>query len=270
MKTPSYTRATFQAVSIALSLSILQSCILIKGDRANESDYVYTISDGKATINRFNKEYSGALSIAKILGGCPVATVGKNAFQSCTNLTSVTIPNSVTSIDEFAFWRCSQITSVTIPDSVTDINPAAFCACQNLKSISIPGSVTNIGKTAFNACGLMNVKISEGVRNIDNGAFEECKQLTTVAIPSSVTNIADLAFSGCTGLKDATIGEGVTSLGAYAFSGCTSLTRVTFLGNAPERIREAPFRNVSKATVHYRPGTKGWGPEFCGRPTQCE
>ena len=269
MKIIAYCRSTFHAVGIALTLFLLQSCILTKSERVHESDYTYNIFDGKATITGFNKEYTGVLSIAKKLGGCPVTAIGKKAFQSCTNLTGVAFPHSVTSIGEFSFWRCSQMASVTIPNSVTEIKLAAFCACRNLKSVSIPGSVNNVGKTAFNDCGLTNVMLGAGVKNIDNGAFEECVHLTTVAIPKSVTNIADLAFSRCTGLRDVTIGEGVTSLGSYAFSGCTSLTHVIFKGNAPNRVRADPFRNAGTVTVYYLPGTKGWGPEFCGHPTQC-
>ena len=246
MKTIAYGRSTLQAIGITLTLGLLQSCILTKSESVCESDYTYTVLDGKATVTGFSKEYAGALSVAKKLGGCPVTAIGKNAFQSCTNLTGVTIPNSV-----------------------TDIKLAAFCGCRNLKSVTIPGSVDNIEKGAFFYCGLTNVTIGAGVKNIDNGAFECCAQLTTVVIPPSVTNIAALAFSGCTGLRDVSIGEGVTSLGPYAFSGCTSLTHVIFTGNAPDRIREDPFRNAGKATVYYLPGTKGWGPELCGRPTQC-
>ncbi|MBR3939540.1 MAG: leucine-rich repeat domain-containing protein, partial [Bacteroidales bacterium] len=110
------------------------------------------------------------------------------SFESCSGLTSVTIPNSVTSIGEYAFYNCSGLTSVTIPNSVTSIGESAFRGCSGLTSVTIPNSVTTIGERAFYNCsGLTSVTIGNSVTSIGNSAFSGCSGLTSVTIPNSVT-----------------------------------------------------------------------------------
>ena len=117
-------------------------------------------------------------------------------------ITSITIPNSVTSIGDFAFEDCSSLTSITIPNSVTSIGDYAFYNCLSLTSIEIPNSVTSIGAYAFWGCS----------------------SLTSITIPNSVTSIGDCAFCGWSALTSITIPNSVTSIGDNAFEGCSSLT----------------------------------------------
>ena len=102
----------------------------------------------------------------------PVTGIGSWAFSGCTNLTNITIPNSVTSIGENAFSGCIGLTSVTIPDSVTSIGSSAFSGCKGLTSFEIPDSVTTIGNSVFFGCtGLTSITIPGSVTNIGNSAF---------------------------------------------------------------------------------------------------
>lgn len=111
----------------------------------------------------------------------PVTGIGSWAFSGCTNLTNITIPNSVTSIGENAFSGCTGLTSVTIPDSVTSIGFFAFQGCTGLSSITIPDSVTSIGSWAFEGCaGLTSVTIPDSVTDIGIGAFAGCTELTSI------------------------------------------------------------------------------------------
>ena len=156
-----------------------------------------------------------------------VTSIGSFAFSGCDGLTSVTIPNSVTSIGDDAFSGCDGLTSVTIPNSVTSIGNYAFYACSRLTNITIPNSVTTIGYNVFCACrGLTSVTIPNSVTTIESGAFDYCTGLTSVTIPNSVTTIGEYAFSGCTGLTSVTIGNSVTTIGSYAFYNCSSLKTV--------------------------------------------
>ena len=124
------------------------------------------------------------------------------AFYNCAGLTSVTIPDSATSIGEGAFYGCKGLTSVTIPDSVTSIGGYAFSGCTGLTSATIPSSVTSIGDDAFSGCkGLTSVTIPSSVTSIGRWAFAYCSELATITIPNSVTRIGDYAFVNCSSLK---------------------------------------------------------------------
>ncbi|MBR4367225.1 MAG: leucine-rich repeat protein [Bacteroidaceae bacterium] len=150
-----------------------------------------------------------------------------NAFERCSGLTNVSIPEGVTSIGNYAFYGCFSLTSVTIPNSVTSIGDNAFDRCSSLTSITIPNSVTTINREAFYGCSsLTSITIPEGVTSIDEWTFGECKSLTSITIPNSVTSILIGAFYGCSGLTSVTIPNSVTSIGEYAFDHC-GLTSVT-------------------------------------------
>ena len=103
-----------------------------------------------------------------------------NIFKDCLSLTSITIPNSVTSIGDYVFSNCSGLTSLTIPGSVKSIGSQAFYGCKGLTSITIPEGVTSIG----------------------DYAFYYCSGLTSVTIPNSMTSIGDHAFENCYRLKE--------------------------------------------------------------------
>ena len=134
-------------------------------------------------------------------------------------MTSVTIPNSVTSIGDGAFSDCRGLTSVTIPNSVTSIGEYAFLGCSGLTSVTIPNSVTSIGGAAFYDCsGLTSVTIPNSVTSIGGGAFRGCSGLTSVTIPNSVTSIGDKAFWNCPLTRIYSYAEYPPSCGTDVFS----------------------------------------------------
>ena len=156
------------------------------------------------------------------------------AFSGCSGLTSVTIPDSVTSIGSSAFSGCSGLTSITIPNSVRSIDSSAFSGCTGLTSVTIPDSVRSIDSSAFYGCtGLTSVTIPDSVRSIGSSAFYNCTGLTSVTIGNGVTSIGSSALCGCTGLTSVTIGKSVTDIGISAFYNCSGLTKILVAnGNA--------------------------------------
>ena len=161
-------------------------------------------------------------------------------------MTSVTIPNSVTSIGNGAFSGCFGLTSVTIPNSVTSIGEYAFSDCSSLTSVTIGNSVTSIGKSAFYKCkGLTSVTIPNSVTSIGERAFYDCTSLTSVTIPNSVTSIGNEAFYNCTSLTSVTIPNSVTSIGNSAFNYCTKLTSIFIECIIPPTIGSNAFPSNS-------------------------
>ncbi len=209
-----------------------------------EAQFSYETNNGAITITG----YTGppwVVTIPDTMNGLPVTTIGEGAFEGCTSLTSVTIPNSVTNIGDSAFRECTSLTSVSlstnltgdigfdgcasltsivIPNGVTGIS---FAGCTNLTSITIPNSVTSIGDWAFWSCtSLTSITIGNSVTGIGWNAFADCTSLTSVTIGNSVTGIGWAAFACCTSLTSVTIPNSVTTIESGAFEYCTSLTNV--------------------------------------------
>ncbi|MBO5907374.1 MAG: leucine-rich repeat protein [Clostridia bacterium] len=135
-------------------------------------------------------------------------------------------------IYKYAFYECDDITSIIIPDSITSIGSSAFFGCTSLRSVTIGNSVTSIGSSAFENCvALTGVTIGNGVKSIGYSAFSGCRSLTSVTIPDSVTSIGSSAFEYCTSLTSVKLGMGVTAIGDRAFQYCYSLTSIVISNN---------------------------------------
>lgn len=151
-----------------------------------------------------------------------------NAFKECTNLTSLTIPDSVITIGFGAFQVCENLTTTTIPNSVITISGGAFYNCGSLTSINIPNSVTTIGADAFAKSKLTSIIIGNSVTTIGAQAFLSCESLASVTLSNSVTTIGAAAFGVCKILTSIIIPASVTSIGTSTFADCIALSSVTF------------------------------------------
>ena len=163
-----------------------------------------------------------------------VTEIDFQAFMSCTNLATVTIPAGVKMIDTWAFSGCSNLTSVSLSEGVASIALEAFSYCTSLTSITIPDSVIYMEPYVFVGCScLSSVTFGKGLTKIENGTFKFCTSLTSITIPDHVTEIGESAFDD-SGLTSITIPDSVTTIGQSAFTYCTALTSITFEGTVEQ------------------------------------
>ena len=189
-----------------------------------ESAGIYYNITGNNTVevtysDRDNNTYSGSVSIPETVTNngteYSVTKIGEYAFQGSA-VTSVSMPEGITSIDYNAFSGCQNLESVTLPESLTTLGSYAFSSCKLLKTIKIPSGVTAIPERCFRACSsLESVTIPEGVMTIGDGAFYACS-INALTLPESLIEIGNEAFSGC-GLTDLVVPEGVQTIGSHAF-----------------------------------------------------
>ena len=262
-------------------LPILLIFLLLAAPAA-QAQFSYITNAGAITITGYTGP-GGTVTIPSTINGLPVTTIAEEAFHDQHSLTSITIPDSVTSIGNYSFLDCTSMTAITvdtknmvyssvngvlfdknqttliqypegrsedytIPGSVTNIGSGAFDSCGNLTSITILGSVSSIGDGAFANCfSLTNAAIADGVISIGDSAFWGCTSLTNVTIPNSVISIGSDAFASCFSLTNARIGNGVTNITDRAFDSCASLSSVT-MGNSVISIGFAAFDNCTSLT----------------------
>ena len=171
-----------------------------------------------------------------------VTEIGSGAFGKCSNLQSIKIPNGVTKIGRHTFARCTGLQSVTIPDNVTEVGSCAFMGCSGLQSVTIPDSVTKIDGHAFDGCSeLQSVTISDSVTEINEYAFAKCAGLRSVTIPGGVTKIENCVFFKCSGLRSVTIADGVKEIGESTFFKCSNL-RSVIISDSVRAIGDRAFR----------------------------
>ena len=268
------------------------------GQGAFEPEYGYwnlrsvTIPAGVKVIEE--RAFQGCKNLSEVVfaEGSRLSDIGWSAFDSCTSLTSIAIPDSVTSIGDRAFMDCTSLTSITvgennewyksidgnlystydnvliqyavgkkdtsfqIPDGVTEVLDYAFYGCTSLERVTIPDSVCYIGG-AFSGCtSLTSIEIPDGQWRIGNRDFYGCTSLVSVTIPDSVTDIGWSAFENCASLVSITIPAGVREIGEDVFTGCTSLASI-LVDEDNGRFQSIDGNLYSKdgtALIQYAPG----------------
>ena len=185
-----------------------------------------------------------------------ITSISSSVFRGCSGLTRLNsdvdgvfnIPNSVIFIRNFAFTDCHSLSSCTLGSGVISIGQSAFRGCSGLTSINIPDSVEDIGSSAFRDCsGLTSIDIPSGVTFIGGYAFWNCVNLENLDIPDGVTSIGEYTFANCSGMTSCTISSGVTSIGNFAFWGCASLTSLT-IPSGVTSIGVAAFEDCKSLT----------------------
>lgn len=224
-----------------------------------------------------------------------VASIGYGAFADCSNLTqltvavenanyqsvdgvlynktqtvllaclvgttSVSLPESLTSIENYAFFNCSSLTDISLPERCADIGGAAFAGCSSLTSIGLPQSVTTIGYGTFFECGsLTNVSLPENLVSISEYAFADCSSLMSISLPESCTSVGEDAFTNCSSLKSIRFNSAKTLINGDSNTARTIPITATIIGYAPSTAQAYADKNgnpfqligVSSAGVEYR------------------
>ncbi|MBQ8278238.1 MAG: InlB B-repeat-containing protein [Roseburia sp.] len=185
-------------------------------------------------------DYASDITTIQMKGA--ITSISPYAFYGMTNLQSIAIADTVTTIGKYAFHG-SGIEKIEIPSGVKTIAEFTFAECSNLQSVLIPDTVTLIEKNAFDYSGLTEVVIPTGVERIGAMAFRECDALKTVTVNGSLCNLSEddyLIFTGCDALQSVVIGDAVQILGLSMFSGCPNLAEVS-LGTGLKTIQDSAF-----------------------------
>ncbi len=224
------------------------------------------------------KEKNNITSFDELQYFTGLISIGDEAFEHCVNLTSVTLPASVTFIGESAFDFCHNLTSVVIPNSsVAVIGDYAFHQCQSLSSIAIPNTVTTIGVGAFYDCSLLNpIVIPNSVISIGTNAFGRCLGITSMVVASDnpvydsregcnaiINTATNTLLFGC---KNTVIPQSITTIGDYAFKGLSNMESLTVWATTPPALGTEVFDGVNTSIPVYIPhgtrnnylGTEGW------------
>ena len=232
--------------------SVFNNCSKLLTINVSDSNEYYKAIDGNLYSKNGDSfvQYAIGKSDSVFIMPDGVTTICSYAFQSCANLTTVELPESLLNIEASAFYGCTGLTEMVIPDGVTNIDGSVFHSCRNLESISLPETVTNLGALAFYDCiALSNITIPSKVKTIGNYTFSGCDSLVDVIIPDSVQTIGLAAFRWCNNLESVTIGNGVTSIGENTFDGCDKLVTINVSWSEGD-VAGAPW-GAQNAIINY-------------------
>ena len=241
-------------------------CLNWDTDHDNELSYqeaativsIGTVFKGNTTIVSFNEfqYFNGITDIS-------------NAFQGCTNLWEITLPDNLSTIGDAAFANCKSLNSIILPENIVSIGDSSFISCP-LSNITIPINTKKVGASAFRNCSkLGQIKILGNIETIDEHAFENCFSLQGIELPQSITTIGISAFKNCTSLQSVIFAErcnltkiagdlsnSQTYLQNGVFYNCTSLTSITIPANV-EIIEATAFMNCKAlSTLLFEPNSK--------------
>jgi hypothetical protein len=205
---------------VLLGLLGLAPCFL-SAATIDDLNFTSINGDTEYSVSSKSRGITGALEVPATYNEKPVTAIGNDAFSSCTELTSVRLPESMTYIGVRAFRKCEKLVQINLPDSITQIDLYAFLDCDVLNNIIIPSGVTVI----------------------KDSVFYHCYSLRTVTLHDKITEIQASAFNQ-SGLTEITIPASVKHIGSRAFTLASDLKSIAFLGSAPSLGDEDPFSST--------------------------
>ena len=223
-------------------------------DRYKETEeFGFAYNDTGITITNYTEKYARP-TIPNEINGKPVKKIGDYAFaRSGYDIVSVSIPDSVETIDRAAFWQCKLLEEINIPDGVTYLGVSAFRDCASLTSLKLPSGITSIENWTFDNCSsLKSIEIPNGVTSVGYESFYNCSSLASVKIPDTVVSIEGNAFRNCKSLTEIEIPYSVGNMGSWSLWGCSSLKLIilpdeidtTYVG-IPETAAQIKYRKTA-------------------------
>lgn len=219
----------------------------------SEGGIVYTqLTDTTVSVTSNANGYTGVVTVPATVehDGTVYAVRGidDRAFQACTSLTSVILPEGLTTVGGYAFNQCSALDSVALPSTLNEIGRYAFNQCTSLRRVALPRGITEIPQGLFYMCiSLTNVTLPDGLTAVGRNGFSYCAALASLQLPASCTSLDYSPFNGC-GFTKFEVPEGVTLIPAYCFSSCHQLANVT-LPATVDSLASCAFQDCPQLTT---------------------
>ncbi len=211
------------AIAIISMIYGLTACVT---GGENSKTFEYELSDDNTyyILTGIGNYTDLEITVPETYKDFPVKEIADSAFKECENITSVKLPDSITTIGSYAFAFCKNLKSINIPNAVTKLETSAFTNCDKLEKVTLGSGLITIGMNVFNYCySLEEITFPNSLQRIEYGAFAYCKGLKNITIHENITHIGGMAFYDCKGLTNVIIPQTVITMETDVFEGCSNL-----------------------------------------------
>ena len=204
------------------------------------------IPDNLALVKSVSNTHLTSVSIPD-----SVTSIGKYAFKNCVKLVNISIPDSVTVISNGAFYGCKKLISIHWSESLEQINYEAFENCVSLEAITFPKTINTIGPSAFSDCtSLSSISFTDNNKggayvDIQSSAFSNCTALENISFSKNVRYLGDSSFSGCSSLTNVELDDAITTIERFAFCNCSSLKSITL----PSKLKKLGYSFIANTQI---------------------
>lgn len=226
-----------------------------------KADTYYEVPDGVNEIGKYAFSFNSNLENIDLPETLRAEGIGDHAFDYCTALKKIAIPEGITQFHEDVFSHCESLTDITLPESLSYLGDGTFAGCSSLEHIELPSDLKKLSSNreiggAFSSSGIKDITIPKHITDIPADTFYECSKLETVILPDNLLVIGDAAFYS-TAVKKITFPQFLQEIGNRVFWGCYDLKEMVFTGNAPYFDSNC-FTSAVTAVAFYPPEDPSW------------